>query len=182
MLPFFRGLADRSRSLTGAAETVIRLANASGVTLSTAESLTGGMIGSALTSVPGSSRSFWGGCISYSPEAKKKLLGVPEIILERWGTVSKETAEAMALGALSISGTDISLAVTGVAGPAGGSDETPVGTVWVAIAWVAAKAREKDERIPEVLSKRFSFHGSRRRIRVDTALCALKLVATQLDR
>ncbi|HZK18483.1 MAG TPA: nicotinamide-nucleotide amidohydrolase family protein, partial [Clostridia bacterium] len=98
-----------------------------------AESCTGGLIGAALTSVPGSSRYFQGGIISYANSVKKKVLGVPENILEKCGAVSEETACYMARGARKALGSDIGLAVTGVAGPDGGTAEKPVGLVYVAL-------------------------------------------------
>jgi nicotinamide-nucleotide amidase len=105
-----------------------------GLSLGTAESCTGGGIGDWLTDVPGSSDYYLGGVIAYSDAIKIKLLGVPEKILERHGAVSRETAEAMALGALDALGCDIALSTTGVAGPGGGSAEKPVGTVFVGLA------------------------------------------------
>lgn len=143
-----------------------------GLTLVTAESLTGGLIGATLTAIPGSSDSYWGGVISYSVAAKKRLLGVPGDIIEKRGVVSAETASAMASGALEASGADVSVAVTGVAGPSGGSEESPVGTVFLACC-----LRGKTP-----LVQRLLFRGSRERVRVLTALAALTMVADCLDR
>ncbi len=100
--------------------------------LSVAESCTGGGIGRAVTSVSGSSEWFAGGVISYSNRVKSSLLGVPETVLASWGAVSRETALAMARGVREITGSHCSVAVTGIAGPGGGTDEKPVGTVWTA--------------------------------------------------
>ncbi|CDZ78540.1 Nicotinamide-nucleotide amidohydrolase PncC [Legionella massiliensis] len=100
--------------------------------ISTAESCTGGLIASLLTELPGSSSWFERGFVTYSNLAKVEMLDVDEGLINTRGAVSKEVAEAMALGALSHSAADLSLAVTGVAGPSGGSVEKPVGTVWLA--------------------------------------------------
>lgn len=100
--------------------------------LATAESCTGGMISAACTDLAGSSQWLECGYITYSNAAKDKMLGVPPVLIEQHGAVSEAVARAMADGALLRSQAHVSLAVTGVAGPAGGSDEKPVGTVWFA--------------------------------------------------
>ncbi len=103
-------------------------------TVSVAESCTGGMIGMRLTDVAGSSAYFLEGVITYSNEAKKRALGVPAETLESFGAVSSQTAEAMAQGVRQRAGTDYGIAVTGIAGPDGGSEEKPVGTVFIGYA------------------------------------------------
>lgn len=103
-------------------------------TISVAESCTGGMIGAALTDIPGSSRYFSGGVIAYSNDVKQKELSVPEDILKKHGAVSAETAVAMAMGVRDSLNTDIGISTTGVAGPDGGTEEKPVGTVWFGFA------------------------------------------------
>lgn len=105
-----------------------------GFTLATAESCTGGLIAHRLTEVPGSSTYFMEGVVSYSNEAKTRLLGVPAELMEAHGAVSAEVAEAMAVGVKQRADTDFGLAVTGVAGPGGGTEEKPVGLVYVALA------------------------------------------------
>jgi PncC family amidohydrolase len=100
-------------------------------TLSVAESCTGGLLGERITSVPGSSAYFLGGFITYTNRMKVDWLGVPEEIIAEFGAVSKETAEAMALGARRRTGSTYALAITGVAGPDGGTEKKPVGTVYV---------------------------------------------------
>ena len=105
-----------------------------GKTIATAESCTGGMIAALLTEIPGSSDVYSYGFVTYSNEAKTELLGVSEDILQSVGAVSAETALAMASGARNSIGADVAVAVTGVAGPGGGSDEKPVGTVFLAVA------------------------------------------------
>ncbi|SDB05668.1 nicotinamide-nucleotide amidase [Pseudidiomarina indica] len=101
----------------------------------TAESCTGGGIGYAMSAIAGSSNWFAGGFITYSNELKQRLVGVPATTLSRYGAVSAETAAAMAQGALQHSGADLAIAVTGVAGPSGGTPEKPVGLVWFGLAW-----------------------------------------------
>ena len=110
---------------------VLDLCRSRGLTLGTAESCTGGMVAERLTSVPGSSEVFMGAVVAYADEVKARELGVPREILERHGAVSAETAAAMAAGALARLGADLAVAVTGIAGPGGGSDEKPVGLVFL---------------------------------------------------
>ncbi len=105
-----------------------------GSTLSCAESCTGGLAAAALTSIPGSSAFFQGGVVAYSNSAKASLLGVPEATILAHGAVSGETALAMASGAAKAFGTAFSFAITGIAGPDGGSVDKPVGTVWFGFA------------------------------------------------
>lgn len=102
--------------------------------IAVAESCTGGALGAALTSISGSSKWFEVGYITYCNEAKKKLLQVPDEILTHHGAVSAETAEAMAMGALAQSTADLTLSITGIAGPTGGTPDKPVGTVWFGLA------------------------------------------------
>jgi len=104
------------------------------MTIATAESCTGGMIGETLTAIPGVSECYGFGVITYANEAKQKLLGVSAKTLENFGAVSSQTACEMAEGALHLSDADIAVAVTGIAGPGGGSAEKPVGLVYIGIA------------------------------------------------
>jgi len=110
-------------------ELVLELCRARGLTLGTAESCTGGLVGGRLTSVPGSSDVFLGGIVAYANTVKAAVLGVPDETLVAHGAVSAETAAAMALGARRVLGVDVAVSVTGVAGPGGGSDDKPVGLV-----------------------------------------------------
>ncbi len=103
-----------------------------GFTLATAESCTGGLIAHIVTQLPGSSEYFMGSVVSYSNAIKTRVLGVSEEILSRHGAVSPETAALMLKGVLDLTGADVGVATTGIAGPAGGSEEKPVGTVWIA--------------------------------------------------
>ena len=98
-----------------------------------AESCTGGALGARLVSVPGSSKYFLGGVISYSNDVKRRLLGVPQPILDTYGSVSEECALRMARGVRDLLGSDIALSTTGIAGPDGGTPEKPVGLVYVAL-------------------------------------------------
>jgi PncC family amidohydrolase len=116
------------------ARTVLTRASAAGVTIATAESCTGGMVGGALTEVPGSSAAYLGGAISYADEAKVTLLGVDPGLIAACGAVSDAVARAMAAGARDTLGADFAVSVTGVAGPERGSADKPVGTVWFGVA------------------------------------------------
>jgi nicotinamide-nucleotide amidase len=115
-------------------EVVVRRARAAGKSIATAESCTGGLVAGRITNVPGSSAVFRFGWVTYADEAKSAELGVPAELLARHGAVSGEVARAMAEGALKMSGATVAVAVTGVAGPDGGSEEKPVGLVWFAVA------------------------------------------------
>ncbi len=101
-------------------------------TVSTAESCTGGGIAAALTSVVGSSAYFMGGLVAYSPDVKEQYLGVDEKTITECGVVSEEVVKQMVQGACCMFSTDYAVATSGVAGPTGGTDETPVGTIWIA--------------------------------------------------
>ncbi len=122
-------------SLERAAVELITVCRERGLVFACAESCTGGLVTAALTSIAGSSAVLWGGVVAYSNACKTRLLGVDPGIIAAHGAVSRETAYAMASGALEAGGADIAAAVTGIAGPSGGSEEKPVGTVW--FAWKA---------------------------------------------
>ncbi|NTU71930.1 MAG: nicotinamide-nucleotide amidohydrolase family protein, partial [Coriobacteriia bacterium] len=131
-----------------------------------AESCTGGMVAAALTDVPGSSDVFLGGIVSYANSVKMELLDVPPGLLAQYGAVSEETARAMAEGARARLGADLAVAVTGIAGPDGGSDEKPVGLVWLAVASDAGTASTR---------RRF-VRGNRDSIRARATAAALDLL------
>lgn len=114
--------------------TVIRLLKQKGKTLATAESCTGGLVANRLTNISGASDVFTHGWVTYANEAKTAELGVPEEMIVEFGAVSEPVARAMAEGALSQSGADYAISVTGIAGPTGGTDEKPVGTAWLGLA------------------------------------------------
>lgn len=115
-------------------EMVKNIIDEKNITIAVAESCTGGMLGSYITSISGSSKIFKGGIISYSNDIKISILKVDEQIISSFGAVSKECAEAMARNVREIFNTDYSISITGIAGPDGGSDEKPIGTVWIACA------------------------------------------------
>jgi nicotinamide-nucleotide amidase len=140
---------------------------AAGQCISTAESCTGGWIAKALTDVPGSSRWFERGYVTYSNAAKQQDLGVEAALLEREGAVSQPAVEQMAAGALRASGADWALAVSGIAGPDGGSAAKPVGLVWLALAGRAGAAQVE----------RHQFAGDREAVRRAAAAVALRLIA-----
>lgn len=121
-------------ALIAQARNLLEACRSRGLTLATAESCTGGLVAATLTDVPGSSEVIDRGFVTYSNEAKNKMLGVPKGMLKKHGAVSEQVARAMAEGALKRAGTDIAVAVTGIAGPGGGSPEKPVGLVHFAAA------------------------------------------------
>src|SRR5690606_1093771 len=125
---------------------------AQAATVSVAESCTGGGLGFLLTETPGSSEFFRQGFLTYSNLAKIELLGLAPDLLERHGAVSEETALAMARGCLERSGADYAVAITGIAGPQGGSLEKPVGTVWIAVA-SKLTAQRSEEHTSELQSR-----------------------------
>jgi PncC family amidohydrolase len=112
------------------------------LSIAVAESCTGGLLGSLLARVPGASSVFWGGFITYSLDAKQKILGIDPRLLDEYGAVSRECARAMAESARRLAGTDTALAVTGLAGPDGDGSDTPVGTVWIAGVFPEGAAKE----------------------------------------
>lgn len=156
------------RELTGR---VLELLRRRGETLAVAESCTGGLLGAALTSVPGSSDVFWGGVIAYADVAKRRLLAVEGEVLARDGAVSEEAALAMARGMRERSGADWSLSITGIAGPGGGTPEKPVGTVWLGLAGPGEAGRG------EARSRLLELSGTRAEIRRATVRRALEMLA-----
>ena len=133
-----------------------------GLTITTAESCTGGLIAKSLTDLSGSSSWFSQAWITYSNEAKGQMLGVSEAVLEQHGAVSAAVVEAMAKGASSRSGASIAVAVSGIAGPGGATPGKPVGTVW--IAWASATG---------VTSQKYLFAGDRQSVRAQATLAAV---------
>ncbi len=110
---------------------VVELLKSGGLTVATAESCTGGLLSELITSVPGASEVFELGLCTYSGKMKEKMLGVPRGLIDKYGVVSSRVASCMADGLKKISGADICISVTGVAGPGGGTEKTPVGTVYI---------------------------------------------------
>lgn len=140
-----------------------------GKTLVTAESLTGGGIGSYLTAVPGSSKIYKGGIISYTNWVKETVLGVDGQILSQYGAVSQQTALAMVSGVRRLLQADVAVAVTGLAGPTGDELGNPVGTVFIGY-----------EDCNKTLVRKYLFSGDREEIRKQTAVCALNLILESL--
>jgi nicotinamide-nucleotide amidase len=147
-----------------------RLLRRRGLTLAVAESCTGGLIGDRITNVPGSSGYFRGGVIAYSDDAKKKLLGVKDQTLRKWGAVSQQTVREMATGVCSRLGADVGVAVSGIAGPGGGTKVKPVGLVYVCV---------RAEGQPTV--ERHHFHGNRPAVKEQSAAAALELCRRVLE-
>jgi nicotinamide-nucleotide amidase len=141
---------------------VARLFREKGITLSLAESCTGGMIAKRITDLAGSSAYFLEGAVTYGNEAKIRRLQVGADLLQKEGAVSSAAAMAMARGMRQMSGSDIALAVTGIAGPDGGTEEKPVGTVFIAMAGRS-----------DCIAKRYNFSGNRERIRIVTSFTAM---------
>ncbi len=156
-----------SRDERTAAELVLDELRGQGLTLVTAESCTGGLVGARLTAVPGSSDVFLGAVVAYADAVKTAVLGVPEELLRERGAVSAETAAAMARGVRKRLGADIGVAVTGIAGPGGGTTEKPVGLVHLHAAGPSGD-----------LGRRLDFPGDRETIRQRAAVAALHLVRT----
>ncbi len=141
--------------------------SARGWTVATAESCTGGGIAAAITEVPGSSAWFGYGLVTYANAAKVRLLGVPEETLEREGAVSEAVVRAMAEGVARVSGADLAIAVSGVAGPDGGSADKPVGMVW--LGWAI---RQGDDLVSD--ARLHHFAGNRAAVRCQTVGAALE--------
>ena len=151
------------------AAVILERARRAGLSLGAAESCTGGLVGGRLTDIPGSSDIFIGAVVCYADRLKTELLGVAAALIEAHGAVSEEVARAMAEGALRRLGVDLAVAVTGIAGPGGGTPDKPVGTVWLAVA-----SSERTE------ARRIIFLGSRREIRERAAQTALYLLDRRL--
>lgn len=152
-----------NKELITLVEQIQKTANA-GTTISTAESCTGGMLAAYLTEVPGASKYFTSGIISYSNKAKIELLSVKPQTLETFGAVSEEVAKEMAIGSLNLSGSNVAISITGIAGPDGGTIHKPVGMVCFGVATASE-------------TKTFTHHfkGNRAEIRSKACAAALKL-------
>jgi len=140
-----------------------------GLSVSVAESCTGGLLGHRLTNIAGSSAYFERGVVVYSNRAKQELLGVPDVVLRAHGAVSAQTAEAMARGVCERTGSACGIAVTGIAGPDGGSDAKPVGTVFIGVDVSGA-----------VACKRFLFRGDRVGVKWQSSQMALDMLRRRL--
>lgn len=139
------------------------------MTIATAESCTGGMVAARLVNYPGASQAFINGMVTYTNESKHRLLGVSNDTLEKYGAVSPQTAEEMCLGVANVSNTDIGISTTGIAGPDGGTDEKPVGLVYIGV------AIKGNVTVKKLLNK-----GSRERIRTASTVAVLELLRQEL--
>ena len=157
-----------SADLLTRAETLLADARAKKLKIATAESCTGGLVSALLTEIAGSSDVFERGFVSYSNQAKQELLGVPEAMLIQHGAVSEEVAGAMVQGALLHSHADLAVAVTGIAGPGGGSAEKPVGLVHVAAARKGGKTLHRECRFGDI---------GREAVRIATVDTALEMLS-----
>jgi CDP-diacylglycerol--glycerol-3-phosphate 3-phosphatidyltransferase len=157
--------------ITSLAEKVVSAAQQKGITLSTAESCTGGLIAGALTAIPGSSAVIEGGIVSYSNEVKQQVLKVKKEDLDQYGAVSSEVAQSMAQGSRKKLSTSIAVSVTGIAGPGGASQQKPVGTVWFGI-----------DSPYGTYSEVYYFNGNRNSIRKQTVEHALNLFTKELQK
>lgn len=148
------------------AQEIVDKAGAEGLMIAAAESCTGGMVAAAITDVPGASAVFDRSLITYSNDAKMELLGVRAETIARWGAVSQQVAGEMVEGALARSKADVAIAITGIAGPSGGSDRKPVGLVWFAVATRVGLARTE---------RRIFAYGDRNFVRLKATETALML-------
>jgi len=139
------------------------------ITVSTAESCTGGLIAKTITDFSGSSEIFFEGYVTYSNEAKMKLLNVKKETLERCGAVSEQTAEEMVTGLKKVSGCDVCIAVTGIAGPGGGTPEKPVGLVYVAVSFY-----------DKIIVKKLNLEGTRENVRYNTMLNVFLMIDEEI--
>jgi nicotinamide-nucleotide amidase len=144
--------------------------NIRNLNLATAESCTGGLIANRITNIPGSSKYFERGVVTYSNRSKIELLGVTEKTIEKYGAVSEQTASAMAIRIKELASTDLGLGVTGIAGPSGGTQEKPVGLVYIGLADAI-----------NVNVFEFRFNGSRLEIKQQTADAALRIIMDYLN-
>jgi nicotinamide-nucleotide amidase len=156
--------------LVAKAGDVLDLCERTHTRLATAESCTGGLVGASLTAIPGSSAWVDRGFITYSNQAKIDLLGIAPALIDRHGVVSEEVARAMAEGAIAHSAADAAVAITGIAGPGGGSPEKPVGLVHIAAA----------RRQGATLHRRLILDGERSDIRLQAALAAMDLLMDRI--
>jgi len=168
-------MEDRNKELLvkaeKTAEALIHKLKKGALTLALAESCTAGLVSALLAGVPGASEALWGSFVTYTKEAKVSMLGIDEKIPETFGLVSKETACAMARGALQKSGALIAASVTGLAGPSGDGSNVKVGTVWT-----AAVLRTDVSQKGEITAKEHYFTGERNEVRFNAAIAVLEML------
>ena len=162
-----------SEELRAAATAVLEACRARGFKLATAESCTGGLVAAALTEIAGSSDVVDRGFVTYSNEAKQQMLGVASETLRDYGAVSRQTAEAMARGAIAHSNADVAVAITGIAGPGGGSTDKPVGLVHFAAAARSGALTHREMRFGDI---------GRERVRQKSVLQALAMLKAMADK
>ncbi len=162
----------KEEALHARARRLLDRAESASVRLATAESCTGGLLAGIITGVPGASASFAGGLVAYANEIKIRHLGVPARVLEAQGAVSEAVALRMAHGARQSFGAGLAMAVTGIAGPSGGTPEKPAGTVWIAVALKPGREVARCER----------FGGGRAQVRRASVAAALDLALEMLAR
>ena len=158
------------------AEKIVERLTACGKLITTAESCTAGLAASFIAGVPGASKVFWGSFVTYTADAKIKLLGVNEGLIREHGEVSRSVALAMAEGALERSGASMAFSITGLAGPEGDATGNPAGTVWIGIAGLEGRTLSRLQ--PE--AKLFRFTGSRNEVREAAAAVALEEVLERI--
>lgn len=159
-----------SAELISSTSHILQQCKAKGLKITTAESCTGGLLAALLTEIAGASSMFERGIVSYSNEAKQDMLGVDKALLEKYGAVSSQVAQAMAEGALKNSKSDVAVSITGIAGPDGGSPAKPVGLVFIA---VATKKR--------VTYSENIFNGTRNDIRMQSVAKALAMIGEAIE-
>ena len=168
-----------NESIDKTAANVVKLLSDKGKKAATAESCTGGLVSAAITSVSGSSEVFEMGVCSYANRIKQEALGVTNEALEKYGAVSEQVAREMAQGVMERSGSDFAVATTGIAGPTGGSEEKPVGTVWIGVCSRSSCRAERflfgTENCPDDMTER-EF------IRRQAAHMALKMLQNEIER
>ena len=175
MAPLFRDVRSRlgdylyGVDVSSLEEVVLTRLRQQGLTLSAAESCTGGRVAERITALPGVSSVYRGGVVSYWTSVKAAVLGVPQETLDQYGAVSEETARAMAEGVRRVTGSDLSVSVTGLAGPDGDDRGNPVGTVYVGLSWQGGS-----------LVRHLTLGGDRARIRLLAASNALDIIRRHL--
>lgn len=165
MTVFNQSLCEKANAILGACK-------AHGVKLATVESCTGGLLSAILTELPGSSAMFTHGFITYANEAKSEMVGVDAALIDAHGAVSEPVARAMAEGALKNASADLAIAITGIAGPDGGSEAKPVGTVHFGCAMKGKATIHRQER----------FSGDRSAVRLAAVAMALDMIVAELNR
>ena len=159
------------------AEEIVRLLSSQRKTIALAESCTAGLAADLITRIPGASKVFWGSFVTYTADAKTKMLDVPEELVKKHGEVSRSVAMAMAEGALKKSSAFLACSVTGLAGPGGDNSSTPLGTVWIGVAYQSGDTLDH----LRCEAKKFHFSGSRDEVRKAAAAAVLEEVLRKIN-